>query len=48
MSGAMIVLLACGVIALVIGVALAARGSGPHVTTIETKREREKDDDDDA
>ena len=40
MSAPMIVILACGVIALVIGVVLAAREGGPRVTTIERTTER--------
>ena len=44
MSSAMIVILACSVIALVIGVVLASRQGGPRVTTIETKREKDEGD----
>lgn len=43
MSTALIIGL--GVVVLVVAVALAARSGGPHVTTIETKREREAEDD---
>ena len=44
MSTAMIIGLA--VVALVVVVALASRGSGPRVTQIDIRRDREKDSDD--
>ena len=44
----MALIIGLGVVALVIAVALAARSGGPHVTTIETRREREQEDGDDA
>lgn len=44
MSSSMIVILACAVIALVIGVVLASRDGGPRVTTIERKTKRAEDE----
>ncbi|HEY6663178.1 MAG TPA: hypothetical protein VIZ66_09660 [Sphingomicrobium sp.] len=46
MSSTMIIILSLAVIALVIGVILAAGNDRPRITTIETKRKREEDDDD--
>ncbi|MFL6729422.1 MAG: hypothetical protein ACJ8E3_09580 [Sphingomicrobium sp.] len=47
MSSTMIIILSLAVIALLIGVILAAGGDRPRITTIETKRKREDEDEDD-
>jgi hypothetical protein len=48
MSTPMLIIIVCAIAALLIGVILASRGSGPRVTTIEHRREHDdgKDGDD--